>query len=201
MVSSLPTCVQFEVRRAERVLDKNLHMESYCPRGPVVAKFRLSTYQFAELISGMHGVGVPCTLDTIMGVRMDPPPEEAKTPLDQISSEAREEALGYQSKAEPEFQEALKGLEDHVDSLKLSFKKASEMKGRIRSLRKFVSAPVASAAWATQRLAEEAEKVKSQAAVEIAAAITTMAHKVGLKQLSEGGVDVRGILPWASEKE
>lgn len=200
MVQSLPSCISFRVSRAKRHVDSRLHTERYYHDGRPLLEFRMSTYQFAEMISGMNGVEVPCTLHRVMHVQMDEPPAEVKTPLEQIASDAQK-AVSQEVEGEAEFWSALQKLEDDVDTLKLSGKKAGEMKVKIRELRKFVATPKSAVAWAARRLAEESERTVSQAKVEIAAAITNMAQRAGLQKLAEGGAGAFNLLTGKSGEE
>lgn len=50
----------------------------------------------------------------------------------------------------------------------------------VEQLRKHITAPKATAAWAAQRLTEDTEKTVGQARIEMAAALQSLVHRTGL---------------------
>ncbi len=183
-IDALPSCVELKIHRARRELDTDLHTEYYYPDNytPVIS-IRLSVYQWAELISSMTGMGVPCTMVSLQGVSFDRVPEETKTPLEHIAHQARQEATKMTDDAEREYFKALEELDAKIEAAGLSKKRADELKAGVEGLRRHVTAPKAAAAWASQRMAEDTEKSISQAKVEMAAAFDGLVLRAGMRSI------------------
>lgn len=185
MVDALPSCIEMRFYRGKRHIDDRTHTEHWFPnnRKPLLT-IRMSNYQYAEAISSLNGVGVACTLENILGVNMDDPPKEAKTPLEQIADDSLRIALKTEEGAGADFLKALENLITDVSALGLSQKKAEWIKKSIRAIAAGFHHNVKEhAAWASQRLAEDSEKYVSQAKVEIAAALAGIVQAAGLQAL------------------
>jgi hypothetical protein len=181
MADSLPTCVEIRVHHARRDIDTHLHTEHYYHDGlkPIVV-VRLSTYQWAELICNMMGTHIPCTIDCVQGVNMDPVPGDVKTPLEQIAHDTRAEVFKTQTEVEQRFTDEIDGLLARVADLGLSKKKETDLRAAVEQLRRHITAPKATAAWAAQRLTEDTERTVSQARIEMAAALQSLVQRTGL---------------------
>lgn len=203
MVDNLPGCIEVRIHRGVRVIDTHLSTEHWYPdnKAPLLS-FRLSHYQWAEAISSLNGVGVACTIKDVQGVPMHDPPEQAKTPLEQIADDAKAKANEAINSSGEDFLAALTELAKQVDDLKLSKKKTDDFKAAIKNIgNRFHSRPKETAAWVAKRLAEDSEKVVSQAKVEIAAALTSIVQAAGLKALNEKmGLKAADLTPQLSEK-
>ena len=185
MMDALPCCVNITVHRAQRTINQDLHTEHFFHRGPPVLQIRMSTYQWAEAISSMNGVAVPCTIENIMGVNMDDVPEETKTPLEQLAHRTKTQAQAQETAAEGEFFKAVDALIAEVPGLKLSKKREVELMKTLQNLKGHVNAPKEATEWASRRLAEDTEKAVAQGRVELAAALTTVLQRAGLGALAE----------------
>jgi hypothetical protein len=196
MVDALPSFVELTIQRAQRTNDPDGHSEfiRHDFKQPVVARIRMSTYQWAELITNMNGTDTPCTLDVVNGVQMDPLPKEVTTPLEQIKQDTKKAFFKEKVADEVEFKAALEALKAQVAGLGLSQKKTVGIQNAIGELLQFVTAPMAAATWASQRLAEDTEKLTSQARIEIAAAMESIVRKAGLQAMQEKGL-IGEILP------
>jgi len=186
MIETLPNFISLNVQRSERLIDRSLHTEHfYAGSSKDLVEIHLSTYQWAELLTSLNTTGVPCTLNRVMGVSMDDVPEDVKTPLEEMVDNAKERALEILSDHEGDFYKAINSMKEKVDSLKLSQKKAAEMKEALENFKKFVSVPKNAAAWALERINEDTEKTVSQGKAEIAAALSGIVQNAGLKALTE----------------
>lgn len=183
-IDALPSCVELKIHRARRELDQDLHTEYYYPDNytPTVT-VRMSVYQWAELISSMTGMAVPCTLVSLQGIAFDRVPEETKTPLEHIAHQARQEATRMTDDTERGYFEALAELDAKIEGAGLSKKKADDLKAHVEGLRQRVTAPKAAAAWASQRMAEDTEKSVAQAKVEMGAAFQGLLLKAGMQAI------------------
>jgi hypothetical protein len=179
---ALPSCVELRVYRARRELDQELHTEYYYPDNltPTLT-VRMSVYQWAELISSMSGVQVPCTLTSLQGVTFDRVPEETRTPLEHIMDQTRKEGVEMTEGAELGYLAALAELDTKIDEMGLSKKRADELKVLVGGLRSRVSAPKQAAAWASQRIAEDTERSVAQARIEMNAAFQGLVLRAGMQ--------------------
>ena len=198
---SQPSWVSFSVYRAERQINKGTHSENYFHTGRPIVEFDMSVYQFSEMITSMQGQGTCCTITDVMGVVMEPVPEEVSTPLEEIIKNSRNEAWNKKpEEAEAAFQKEVESIVEFVPELKLSQKKANDLAERLTRLKDHSGAAASSASWAAQRFTEDTEKAISVAKVEIEAAVDNIAHRRGLTALVEdnkalgGGNLVRGSL-------
>lgn len=179
MAQSLPSCIEIRVHRSRRDIDTRFHTEHYYHEGTPLLVLRLSTYQWAELICSMQGSPSPCTIAAVAGVQMDPVPDEMKTPLEQITHDARK-AMFEVPEVEAQFLAALEDVAAKLPDLKLGKKKEDDLRRAILGLRNHVDAPKAAATWATQRITEDTELTVSQAKVEMAAAFQSLVQRTGL---------------------
>lgn len=184
MMDSLPTCVELKVHRARRDIDTQLHTEHYYPQEQLI-RVRMSSYQWAELITSMQGQLSPCTIDTVMGVHMDPVPEDVKTGLEQIVHDSRAEAQRKMTDGEGAFFAAIDKLVAELPNLKVSKKREDELRESLEALKNHVQAPKAAAEWAHQRMTEDTEKTLSQARVEMAAALQSLIQRAGLQAMEK----------------
>lgn len=183
MTDNLPTFIEMRVQASRRHIDPQTHGEHFFGYGPMLLVARMSSYQWAELITGMNTSGFPCTLKTVLNVDMDGVPEEVTTPLEQIGKNFTKRT--ETTKVEAEYFEVLEDLKSKIDNVGLSTKKADTLKADVHKLRKLVSAPKDAADWAARRVSEVTEKVISTTKIEIAAAINTAVTQAGMKQLQE----------------
>lgn len=196
MMDSLPNFVKLTVHRSQRMIDQDLHTEMFFQKGPPVLEIWLSTYQWAEAISSMNGVAIPCTIKNVQGVQMDLVPDEVRTPLEQIVEQTQEQARQRLDQSEEDYLGALAALSEHIDTLNLSKKKTGEIQKHIKALRDFVEVPQKKAKWASQRVSEDAEKAVSQAKVEMGAALTSLLQSAGQGALAEKlGMTAADIAP------
>lgn len=183
MIDSLPTYVELIVKRAYREIDSKSFVEHFYHEGPILLRVAMSTTQWADLITGMNGVEIPCTLDTLLGARMDPVPDEVKTPLDQVAHDTRNEMIRGKDEVEEAFLKKVLKLETQIKDSKLSKKAASDLLKTLGSIRDSVSVPRATASWAAQRVAEVTEATVAQGRMEMAAAVETLIRRSGLKAI------------------
>jgi hypothetical protein len=191
MIDSLPSCIELRIRHAARTIDHRLHTEHYHHNYelPYIAILQISTYQWAELLSGMNGIEIPCTMKYCNGKRISEVPAEVTTPLEQIKQDASKGSRSYQRESTDNFREDINKLSLLIDGTNLSIKKKDELKVALRKLYSdHISDPLVAAEWAAQRLAEDTEKLTSQARIEVAAAVSSLVTKVGIKTLEERGV-------------
>ena len=182
-IDSLPTSVRLKIFRGVRLINPNTHTESYYHEElrPLV-DLEMSTYQWAEAICGMTGMANPCTLRTVMGVRMEPVPDSVTTPMEQIINDTKE-ALSTEKSTE-NFKADIEALVAKLPELKLPSKKAAEMEKSIRDIyANHMEAPKRQAKWASQRFVEDTEAAVTQAKVEMDAAIGALVNRTGLSVL------------------
>jgi hypothetical protein len=198
VVDSLPNFIRLSVYRSVRCVSESLHTEHYYHRGLPIADVHLSTHQWAEMISSLNGVPVPCTLKTVHGVSMSPVPEEVKTIFERTIDDASKK-MGSQTQeakdAEASFEASVEGIIAAVESLGLSKTKAATVTSLLKGLvQQHIKTPKTTLAWAVTRLNEESEKMVSNARLEIAASIESLVRRSGIKALNEGSVDVKALL-------
>jgi hypothetical protein len=192
---ALPHFVQVRVHRAKRYIDESLHTENYFHEGPPILEFSMSSYQWAEAITGMNGVEVPVTLNYILGTEMEGVPAHVETPFERALRGAKEK-VGL-TDAEEKFKADVDSVIEQVKRLGLSKKKETEFVSALKQIfAEHVTVPRASKEWAIRRINEEAEQAVAHAKVEIDAALTGLIGRTGLaalqnetvmKALKEGG--------------
>lgn len=186
MADNLPQMIEIKVQRARRIIDPTLYIERFYGESMPVMTIRMSSYQFAELITNLNTTGIPCTIENILGVQMDPVPEQALTPLEQLVKNVKKSTRYDESQIEKDYAKSLDDLAAKVSESGLSKKKAEEINTMVRELKRLVTAPKSTAAWASQRVAEATEEALAQGRVEMAAALQTALIQSGLKSLGDG---------------
>lgn len=185
-MDALPSWIQIRVYRADRIIDPHLHTEHYfhTPNKPPLLELRMSTFQWAEAICNMNGVMNPCTLNSVMGVRMDEVPPHVTTPLEQILNDTKEAFKKGTDNGQEAFKADVDAVLAKIPALKLSGTKAADLEKSIRDLyERHMVAPVRQAKWATQRFTEDTEQAVAHARTEIEAAMGSLIQRTGLAAL------------------
>src|SRR5690606_23063929 len=99
---SLPNSVRLTFHRSRRLIDGGTHSEYYMSKGPPLLQVEMSRNQWAEAICGMNGVGVPVTVRTVMGTRMENVPKTVTSPFQQIIDDANKR-LDYKTEGTEKF--------------------------------------------------------------------------------------------------
>jgi len=181
MLKSLPTYRRLTVHRADRVIDQDSHTETYSSRGPALIDVCLNSYQWAEMISSSHGIGVPCTLKRVMGVQMDPVPEDVKTSLEESLDDMKSQLRSQLSKREKVYLETLKELLLRVSVLSIRKGKRQSIETLLKRLEGYSTLPTEKVEWATKRITEDSHRAKMEITAALTAALT------GLTQQKEAG--------------
>lgn len=150
--------------------------------GKVIAQVRLSSVQWAELLTTMSmGDGVPCTIVHALGdtaSRGDPPavdsePERVRT---EVASKLRGKAL--------RLRETRQGLAAKLKG-KVSAAVAKEIDDVLGSVEQDLSDNIP---WYTEMFAEATDRIVVGAKAEVEAFLSGAAHRLGVKALEMGGV-------------
>lgn len=184
-ISSHDTFFELAVRQS--VVRHSLGRDRYQSAGPEIVRVKLSAAQFAELITTLNvGSGVPCTLDLVMGEKVESPPEQ----------------YTEVEKVEQEFASRAKGV---VDSLLASQTVVKDLLGK-KSLtsadKKAILSVVEDAArdigrnmpFLLRQFGEAAEKVKTTAKQEVESFFALSLHRLGLESMQGDWSGVQ-ILP------
>lgn len=175
--------ITMQVHRSE--VSHSLSSDHYYTDGmtPIV-EVLLSAAQFAEAITSMNmGSGVPCTIHSVEGIRMEDVPEEVVAENVKIRDAFKqdiEEIVANAKKARDDFQKIVE-----VGS--------SISKGRAREMLEVLDTIVreldANAPFVVNQFQESAERVVSQAKAEIEAFTMHALHKAGMKVMKSGTIE------------
>ncbi len=171
---------RFRIHRARRVATP--HGEHFYTdhRVPII-EVSLSPAQFVELITTMNiGDGIPCTINEVEGVHMDPTPDDAGSEL-KLMVEMFEDRIV----------ETVDKLREHDDSLhvllnKKSFTKEDKAKihGIVHTARRLLDD---SAPFILKVFGEHAEKMVAKGKLEVESFITLALQKAGIKAIRDSG--------------
>lgn len=194
-----PNFITLSISRAERMISDRLHDEYWMPREHIV-ELNFSVYQWAELVSSMNGTVVPCTIQSVFRVDMEPVPEQVKSVFERTHKDALKSVMSSTTDVEKAFVADVGELKKKVEELGVSKTKASAVTSLLHKLvEDYLYSPKSTAAWAAQRLNEEAEKAVTNIKLETAAAMTSIVQRAGINALNQPGVDVHKLLAGSSE--
>jgi hypothetical protein len=97
-----PSYIMGTITRCKRI-HSDLGYDRYIPEGRRdIVEFSLSASQFAEAITNIsNGFGVPCTLDVVNRVRMEPLPDEVVSERQIIVDRFNEEMADFMKSVQP----------------------------------------------------------------------------------------------------
>lgn len=149
-------------------------------RVPIV-EVVMTPAQFVEMITTMNsGDGIPCTIKSVEGVRMDYTPDDSGSEL-KVMSDLFKERLAKTVKDLAEHDAALGSLLD-----KKTFTKADkdQIRGTVHAAFRLLDD---SAPFVVKVFGEHVEKMAAKGKLEVEAFIATALHRVGIRAIHDAG--------------
>ena len=175
----------FVVMRVSRSkISHSLSSDHHFSHGNPIVEVYLSASQFADAITSMNmGDGVPCTIHTVEGIRME------DVPLEVVA-----ENVKIRDSFERDIQEVVDNLKKNRNELaKIIEVGSSVSKGRAREmlevLDKVVNELGRDSSFVVSQFQESAERVVTQAKAEIEAFTLHALQKAGMKAIESGVIE------------
>ena len=177
----------FELAIRQSVVRHSLGRDWFQSAGPEIVRVNLSAAQFAELITTLNvGSGVPCTLDLVMGKKVESPPERY-TEADKVEQEFESRAKGVM--------DSLLVSQAVVTDLLAKKSLSSADKKAILSVLEDAARDIGSnMPFLLRQFREAAEKVKTTAKQEVESYFALSLHRLGLESPHGDGSGIQ-ILP------
>ena len=181
-ISQHPTTIVLSIQRGCRIhsnlaYDRFFHAEG---NDHHIVDIELSSAQFADLITNPNmGVGSPCTIREVNGIRMEDVPSEHKSEQTHIIENFSREMEGVKSKFKPDL-EAAQAILAKKTIGKGDREKLSGL------LSKIVRVLGDHAPHVAEMFGEATDKMVTQAKKEVEAYASTVIHTAGLEHLRSG---------------
>jgi hypothetical protein len=172
-----PTTIRLTIRRA--VVKRDLAQDWYHGRDELI-EVRMSPAQFAELITNMNvGDGIPCTLVRVGGERQPECPQ--RHVREEIVDEFKS-GMADLAKRVAALSAAALDIVNNKDKKTLTNADRDAIRAALGQITRFLTD---SGPFIHSQFDEAMDKTVNAAKAEVAAAITTIAHGLGLRQMAD----------------
>lgn len=184
-VQTHPVTYELEVHRAQRI-HSNLHYDRFRKdtsqdRGygaTHIVSIRLSAAQLTDMITNMNnGEGVPCTLDSVSGVRMERVPAEHINEREQIAKDFKAKMADLRNATKPYTDDIAKILGKEGTIGKGDRKKLATL------IEQLVRQSTENAGFTIDQFSEAVDKMEMHARAEVESYASSVIHAAGIANL------------------